>query len=121
LHNEKIARGRGALRKIFLLSGGVFPIGKFLLNKVMLNNDCILIYERYKFLSETTDKRYLVIFGNLDTGLTRDVYVAAANTKEALHFAEIKISEDDPDFKYDHHYIVPKPWPKEYLRAVEED
>jgi hypothetical protein len=118
---KKLQEVGGHCEKIFLLSGGVFPIRKFLLNKVMLNNDCILIYERYKFLSETTDKRYLVIFGNIDTGLTRDVYVAAANTKEALHFAEIKISEDDPDFKYDHHYIVPKPWPKEYLRAVEED
>jgi hypothetical protein len=109
------------LQKFFLLSGGVFPKGKNLLNKVMLNNDCLLIYERYKFLSETTDKRYLVMFGNIDTGVTKDIYVAAANSREALHLAKIKISEDEPDFKYHHHYIIQKPWPKQYLRSVEED
>lgn len=86
-----------------------------------MNKDCLLIYKKYLLLSEEiTDKRYLVIFGSLDTGLTEKVYVAAANDREALYLAKIKMSEDYPEFEYDHHYVVQKPWPKDYLGSVED-
>lgn len=47
--------------------------------------------------------------------------VAARDKEEALSLAKIKISEDEPEFHYDHHYIIQKPWPKDYLRSIEED
>ena len=90
----------------------------------MLNKDCILIYERYKLLSEIREKRYKVIFGSSKTGLTKDIYVPAKDKKEALDLAKIKIEDDYSEFHYDHiHPIIEKPWPKdnEYLHHAIED
>ena len=74
----------------------------------------------FKLFFETTDNRYLVIFGSLKTGLTKDIYVAAKDKAEALHLAKIKINDEYPEFHHDHHYIIQKPWDNNYLRAIDD-
>jgi len=88
----------------------------------MFCKDCLMIYEKYKLISEIREKLYRVGFGSTKTGLTQFVMVNALDKKQAEQYAKEKMKEEYPDFHYDLlPFVTEKEWPKEYLHHARED
>ena len=88
----------------------------------MFCKDCLMIYEKYKLISEIREKRYKVSFGSLETGLTQEIMVIALDKEQAEQYAKEKMKEYYPDFHYDLlPFVTEKEWPKEYLHHAIED
>jgi len=88
----------------------------------MFNKDCLIIYEKYKLISEIREKRYRIGFGSSKTGLTQFVMVVAFDEDQAIQYAKEKMKKEYPDFHYNLlPFVKEKEWPKEYLHHAIED
>jgi len=97
----------------------------------MFNDDCLLIYERYKVLYEIREKLYKIRFSDLDFvdpetnehGKYSFIEVTALNPEEAKKIATERMLERDPNFRFDLIFSEHIPWPKDsdYLHHAIED